>query len=147
MHGMARLSTHLIHFHTLLLASSPTVPSEAPTDVVGVALDPRTLRLSWSPVPEEERNGVILQYGVSLREQEGGVGTIFTTGRAVPSHHVPNLHPHYHYQFNVTAFTSKGHGPYSQPGSIQMPPDGEPLYTKSCSHHNAPPTITIPLHP
>lgn len=39
-------------------------PSGAPRDVVANAVSPRAIRVTWSDVPTDQRNGTLLQYQV-----------------------------------------------------------------------------------
>ena len=110
------------------------VPDGFPRNVHAVPIDARTLHLVWSPPPLEEQNGEIVRYGVNLTELETGELTQYLTSDSVTSFTIPLLHPHYHYKYAVTAFTSVGHGPYSFTYLKQMPPDGKET---SLLHHIA----------
>lgn len=45
---------------------SPPVPSAGPTNVSALATTSSSMLVRWSPVPEAERNGLVLGYKVSL---------------------------------------------------------------------------------
>ena len=99
-------------------------PSGPPQNVSAVAIDSRTLYLSWLPPREEERNGQIKLYLVNLTDYDSGKIMQFLTEGLVSSLTVLNLHPYYFYNITVTAFTVVGNGPYSPTAYIQMPQDG-----------------------
>ena len=107
------------------------VPSGYPRSVSHVASDARTLRLFWSPPPQEEQNGVIVHYGITIMEAETSEVRQYTTRDAATTFVVPNLHPHYNYNFTVSASTSAGYGPHSPSTYAQMPQDGKHDYCKT----------------
>ena len=109
-----------------------TVPEGFPLSVQAVALDSRTLHIVWSSLLPGEENGEIVRYGVNLTEVETGRVTQHLTSDSVTSLTIPLLHPHYHYQYAVTAFTSAGNGPYSLTYVKQMPQDG--LFTSRAQY-------------
>lgn len=94
-------------------------------NVIGVALDSRSLHLSWSPPALDQQNGNIIKYGICIMDlQDGGVQKMETPDLRTTLT-VSDLHPYYYYNFTVTAFTLVGKGPYTSPESIQMPQDGK----------------------
>ena len=93
-------------------------------NVIGVALDSRSLHLSWSPPALDQQNGNIIKYGVHIMDLQDGSVRKMETPDLRTTLTVPNLHPYYYYNFTVTAFTLVGEGPYTSPESIQMPQDG-----------------------
>ena len=86
-----------------------------------------SLRLSWSPPPSEQQNGEIRHYSVRVTGTDTDVSTT-ATGLSIT---VPSLHPYYFYQYSVAAVTV-GTGPYSEPETVRMPPDGK--VAKSLQH-------------
>jgi hypothetical protein len=90
-----------------------------------VASDSKTLYITWSPPLREDQNGNILHYGINITDLQSGEVTQFTTSDSVTSIVIQHLHPHYYYNYTITAFTSVGNGPYSPSNSIQMPQDGK----------------------
>ena len=93
-----------------------------------MAINPRTLNLTWRPPLAEDRNGQIFKYTVNLTDIDGGEVTHFLIEELTSSLIIPNLHPHYIYNYSVTALTLTGNGPYSPTVSIQMPQDGMILF-------------------
>ena len=74
------------------------------------ALSPRSMRVSWQPPMEEERNGEILDYHVNVT-LVGSTGEPHTFTTPTTSIVVDSLHPHYIYLCSVTARTRAGLGP------------------------------------
>ena len=73
------------------------------------------------------------------------VGKFCTIKQATLKRHIIyGLHPYYHYQYQLTAFTGAGHGPYSPPNSIQLPQDGRYyawswttiIFSFCCAHYH-----------
>ena len=93
-------------------------------NVIGVALDPRSLHLSWSPPALDQQNGNIITYGVRIMDLQDGSVRKMETPDLRTTLTVSDLHPYYYYNFTVTAVTLVGEGPYTSPKSIQMPQDG-----------------------
>ena len=103
------------------------VPSDHPRNINAMALNSKTLFLTWGPPKLEEQNSNIVKYGLNLTELETGKFMQFFTQDSTTSVTIEDLHPHYNYNFSVTAFTSVGNGPYSPTHIIQMPQDGKLL--------------------
>ena len=103
-----------------------SAPSGPPLNVVGEALDSRTLHLTWLPPEIEERNGQIVQYVVNLTSVEKGDTKQFHTEDYRSSMTISKLHPYYVYNYTVTAVTVVGDGPYS---NIRMPQDSKKSLT------------------
>lgn len=91
--------------------------------------DPRTLHLAWSTPLQDERNGEIIQYGINLTDIQSGEVMHFFAYDSVTSVTIQHLHPHYYYNYTLTAFTSAGNGPYSPTDYVQMPQDGKCTHT------------------
>jgi receptor-type tyrosine-protein phosphatase Q len=126
----SRSGTGLWQPTSILLELPPDVPSGYPRNVFAVASDSKTLYITWSPPLREDQNGNILHYGINITDLQSGEVTQFTTSDSVTSIVIQHLHPHYYYNYTITAFTSVGNGPYSPSNSIQMPqdvPDAPPI--------------------
>ena len=118
LHAQAHI---IIHTHT------PThpAPSDAPGDVKVSHSLPTTAQLSWSPLPEEKRNGVITGYKVQIEgpdlQQEIQVEDAKTT-----SLEIPNLKSSTSYTFKVSAINKVGTGPTATVSS--KTPEGGKVY-------------------
>lgn len=123
------------------------VPSSAPQTVDGVASDPITLRLYWSPPPLEDQNGEITHYGINITDIKQGLTHQYNTSGPVTSYIVKDLHPYYSYLYTLTAFTVVGHGPYSPPEIRQMPPAGIPFTLTLFSQYLKLLSLPFQLHP
>ena len=89
--------------------------------MVAVAVDSRTLTLTWNPPPTEDHNGIIREYHIDITETE--TGEMFRLTSTVTFLAVQSLHPYYTYLCAVSAYTVL-EGPYSLDVAIQMPVDG-----------------------
>ena len=138
--------THIIQIIIiiiLLTSHTVTVPSSYPVNALAAAPDSHSLHLYWSPPPLEEQNGNILYYGINITEESGKV-LYYQTSDSETSYYIYGLHPYYHYQYQLTAFTGAGHGPYSPPNSIQLPQDGRYyawswttiIFSFCCAHYH-----------
>jgi len=80
-----------------------TAPSAPPQSLSGVSQGSRSIILMWSPPPPIHINGVIEKYVVKVTERETGqMWTFFSFDEDIL---VGSLHPHYHYDCRVAAFT------------------------------------------
>ena len=103
------------HTHTHTYTYTHTVhtnpaPNDAPGELKVSHSLPTTAQLSWSPLPEEKRNGVITGYKVQIEgpdlQREIQVEDAKTT-----SFEIPNLKPFTSYTFKVSAINKVGTGP------------------------------------
>ncbi len=82
--------------------------------------------MSWQPPIPEKQNGKIVSYHVSVTEQETGQVFVVITKSTILSYVVKGLHPFYHYNCSVAAYTI-GLGP-SAHYVIQTMADGKQLF-------------------
>ena len=81
-----------------------TAPSGPPQSVLGTPESSRAIMLMWSPPPAIHINGIIQKYVVKVTERETGQSwTFFAFNDEYIV--VGSLHPHYHYDCRVAAFT------------------------------------------
>ena len=102
-----------------LPSTAPTAPPQSP---LAIAQGSRDIMLMWSPPPPIHINGIILYYRVRVIERE--TGRLFTFVTALQQLPVDDLHPHYHYDCTVAAFTV-GDGPFSSNFTVQTEEEGE----------------------
>ena len=82
---------------------APLAPSAPPQSPTGRAQSATVITLEWDPPPPSDINGEIGYYVVELIE----VYTVqMWTFHAVEDYiHIGSLHPFYHYQYRIAAFT------------------------------------------
>ena len=102
-----------------------TGPSASPTLFTVTVQGSRTLRLSWAPPPEGDRNGEIQGYSIEVEEVETGTILRHRTGPSVTSYNATMLHPYYNYNSKVAAYNSAGSGPFTGVVSRQTLQDGK----------------------
>ena len=74
------------------------------------SVNPSSLRVSWQPPPEIDRNGVISGYAIVYSGGSSGMVTASGT-----THTISRLVPFVEYSVTVAAMTSSGTGPPSGP--------------------------------
>ena len=99
-----------------------SVPSGSPQNLVVTAMSSRSLRLTWEPPFEENRNGIITGYTISITNEDGVAMEITATNTSAV---VTNLRPFTTYTSSITASTSVGEGPPTATVSRTTPEDGE----------------------
>ncbi|KAL3205881.1 hypothetical protein MRX96_052919, partial [Rhipicephalus microplus] len=102
------------------------VPGAPPQQVRGVALDSRSLRISWEPPPRELHNGAITYYKVKYIRADAAPGAApyeALKGPAELSHTVTGLDKWTPYRIWVLAGTSVGDGPGSSPVLVRTDED------------------------
>ena len=119
MHTHTHMHTHkYTHTHT----HANLAPCGAPGELKVSHSLPTTAQLSWSPLPEEKRNGVITGYKVQIvgphSQQEIQVEDV--------SVEVSSLKPSTSYTFNVSSMTKAGTGPVATISTTT--PNGETMH-------------------
>lgn len=103
------------------------VPGAPPQQVRGVALDSRSLRISWEPPPRELHNGAITYYKVKYIRADAAPGAApyeALKGPAELSHTITGLDKWTPYRVWVLAGTSVGDGPASPQVLVRTDEDG-----------------------
>ena len=104
------------------------VPNGYPQNFMGTTPTSRTAVLTWDPPPDEEQNGVVINYVINVTEAKSGVN--FQLSSTNTSLFVNTLQPFTTYNFLIAAATSVGVGPFSRLFTLQTPEDGRPsLFT------------------
>lgn len=119
-----------------------TVPTGAPLNPFGIAVDSHTLLFTWEEPMEELRNGIIRQYHINFTEveTERQMQAVSTTTTISLS----SLHPYYTYHWAVSAFTVS-RGPFTESQTIVTPEDGRnPVVTFKQMFHFVCAYITAP---
>lgn len=89
---------------------------------MGIAIDSRTVQLSWNSPDIEDHNGVIRRYIINITEVE--TGQLIQRNVTTTSVTIADLHPFYSYVWTVSAVTV-GEGPYSPYLVVTTPEDGK----------------------
>ncbi len=107
--GNARMS---FRYPVSPLSSAPSAPPQnvAVTDVTN-----SSLLLQWSPPAEEERNGLIQYYTITVTEED--TGRVIHFQSLSTKLWVQHLHPFYMYTCSVAALTVDV-GPFSSPITV-----------------------------
>ena len=100
-------------------------PSAPPQDLELKDTTSTSLLVSWSEVPDADKNGIIRSYTVSY--QEIGYLLVENTTVYVPTReaHLTGLTKNMNYSVRVLASTDKGDGNYSDPKFFVTNEDGE----------------------
>ncbi len=99
----------------------PAAPSASPTNIIGTALSPESIRFTWEPPLVPFQNGLIRSYKIMMTENQTGITTQHSTSLTQIT--LTSLHAYYLYEFVVTAVTVSP-GPMSHSVTVQTPPDG-----------------------
>ena len=109
--------------HMMVLSLSfLVVPSGSPQNLVVVSESSRSLRLTWEPPFEENRNGLIITYTVFIVADDGTSLELTAAGTSVVA---ADLRPFTTYTCSVAASTSVGRGPTTPTFLLTTPEDGE----------------------
>lgn len=93
-----------------------SVPSRAPNGLRVTSFDfTSDLLVEWNPLPQQYANGKLLGYIIFYRENQDNSSYkwVFALGQSSSYFTLKDLKPAHQYQVAVTAFTSKGEGPWS----------------------------------
>ena len=112
----------LVLYMMVLSLSFLVVPSGSPQNLVVVSESSRSLRLTWEPPFEENRNGLIITYTVFIVADDGTSLELTAAGTSVVA---TNLRPFTTYTCSVVASTSVGRGPTTPTFLLTTPEDGE----------------------
>ena len=98
-------------FHHLCI-----VPNAPPDNVRVLTLSSTAILVTWDPVPEISRNGIITQYEVEVNQStfnEIPSTRLTTTNGSVLMVELGELEEDVEYTIRVRAYTSEGPGPFS----------------------------------
>lgn len=100
---------------TLSCFSLSTVPSASPSDVRLHMGNETTLNVYWNNVTMIHQNGIILGYRLRLQREDGNsVARNITVGPDAYAYVFSDLLIFQNYSIQLTAFTVKGNGPWSE---------------------------------
>ena len=96
-----------------------------PQDLAIVGFRSRYVALSWTPPPEEDKNGELRQYIIHVvPEQPWLEASKYMTAASVLFYTVHGLHPYSNYSISVAAYTIAS-GPNSTAVQLQTQQEGE----------------------
>ena len=102
-------------------------PSGTPTIMSALTESSRSIRVRWSPVPFSDRNGIITQHRVEIRERTGTQSLdppFYRNAIEEDTILVMGLEPYTNYRFRVEASTTVGAGDFSSPKEERTQEDG-----------------------
>ena len=101
-----------------------SAPGHHPLNSTGYALNSTHIFLDWNPPSQEDLNGVIREYRITVTEVETNTLRQLTTDSSTTELIVGPLHPFYIYHATILAFTV-GEGPNTTAISIRTEQDGK----------------------
>ena len=115
--------------------SDSLVPNVPPDNVQAITSSSTAVLVTWDPVPEIDRNGIITQYEVEFNQStfnEISTSNLTTTDGSQLMVEVEGLEEYVEYTVRVRAFTSVGPGPFSGAMVNRTLEDGE---IRFCINH------------
>lgn len=106
----------------ILYTFYPTAPTAPPSSITVDIQSSVEVLLSWSPPNNEDRNGEIEFYIITITETTTQYE--FEIQALSTSVNISDLHPFYTYQVNIAAVTVDT-GPFSPTLTFTMPEDGK----------------------
>ena len=107
------------------------VPDEPPADITAKGTEPTVLGVHWSPVPDEDINGIIIGYKLALFNTSGENMRNYTLNASLLSLEITVLEIWTNYSIRMVAFTVVGEGPWSNLIRGTTDEEGEPQDTQS----------------
>lgn len=96
------------HYNACIISCiPPTVPDDAPTNIMTFALSPTSIHVAWAPPTFP--NGVISNY--TIYYSTAAANSSLTLEGGVMSHDLGGLRPHTNYTIRMSASTGVGEGP------------------------------------
>ena len=104
------------------------VPNAPPDNVQALTSSSTAILVTWDPVPEIDRNGIITQYEVEFSQStfnETSTSNLTTINGPQLMVELEGLEENVEYSVRVRAYTSVGPGPFSAAVVSRTPEDGE----------------------
>jgi len=83
------------------------------------SVDPSSLRVSWQPPPEIDRNGEITGYAIEYTRVGGSSDVVTVNSGTTHTRTISLLAPFVDHSVRVSAMTVNGTGPYNGPPVVQ----------------------------
>lgn len=109
-----------------------TVPGAPPREIVCTATSPTTIKVSWSPPPQDRSNGRIVYYKLFFIEEGRSDSEADAVRLNTTEFVLDELKPWTEYKIWVLAGTSVGDGPKSYPITVQTHEDGTYFLVTEC---------------
>ena len=124
--------------HVYLAFTTSLAPNAPPDNVQVLTLSSTAILVTWDPVPEISRNGIITQYEVEVNQStfdEIPSTRLTTTNGSVLMVELGGLEEYVEYTIRVRAYTSEGPGPFSIVRVNRTLEDGEWRWSNiKCKH-------------
>ena len=114
--------------------STSLVPNAPPDNVQAITRSSTAILVTWDPVPDIDRNGIITQYQVEFNQNTfNEISTSNLTNTTGPQLmlELGGLEEYVEYSVRVRAYTSEGPGPFSVAEVNTTQEDGELI---ACNH-------------
>ena len=111
-----KLYSYIRRIFTCHAFTTSLVPNAPPDNVQAPTLSFTAILVTWDPVPEISRNGIITQYEVEVNQStfdEVPSTRLTTTNGSVLMVELGGLEEYVEYTIRVRAYTSEGPGPFS----------------------------------
>lgn len=107
--------------HPIFARTSEDFPAGAPTNVVVMVIDSSSVRVNWGPVPENQRNGVVLGYKVYYQMKNQPETELFKQfdGNKTYTGVINHLAGYTDYEFRLLAYTKVGGRFESSPVTVK----------------------------
>ena len=120
------------------VSSISLAPNAPPDNVQALTLSSTAILVTWDPVPEISRHGIITQYEVKVIQStfdEIPSTRLTTTNGSVLMVELGGLEEYVEYSIRVRAYTSEGPGPFSIVRVNRTLEDGEWRWSNiKCKH-------------
>ena len=109
----------------------PLGPNGPPTSVKATAQNSTTISVSWGPVVEQDRNGIIKGYEIIYQALPNGrnlakmINISTENQESEQDTTLVGLNEFTNYSIRVLAFTSEGNGPFSDAIVVQTQQDSK----------------------
>ena len=117
--------------------STSLVPNAPPDNVQALTRSSTAILVTWDPVPEIDRNGIIIQYQVEFNQStfnEISSSNLTTADGLQLMVELDGLEEYVNYSIRVRAYTSVGPGPFSVAVVNRTLEDGE-ISSKHLVHY------------
>lgn len=126
------MSYPYFYFYVIILQ---IVPGSPPTNITTTTGNSTTFSVLWNPVTQEDQNGIILGYRVSLFDTRGiSLRNVTVWNSSQSSYQFQGLDVWTNYSVKMCAFTSKGNGPYSSILLANTDEDGKIINDRRRKH-------------